>query len=161
MAANHYCDSEVLEEWWAGWLATSTYEIEEYFDEKKQEDRERLTIIDMGDNRNWQEMSEMLYTICLGITKKFKPRDDDEYYELANEAMSKLMIKIEAGKLHYKPRVNGGSPVFNLITTTVQRILYSYKNQIKQRRIRHSKYVRKIVQEQAPELMSSIKDLYD
>lgn len=131
-----YCDSTVLEEWWAGWLAT-------------------------GDERNWQQMTDMLYLICLGIAKKFRPGTDDEYHNLANEAIFKLLQKIRDGKLRYKPTCEGGSPVFNLVTTTVQRILCSYKNSDKKRKINHSKYVRTVVQEKAPELLSAISNLYD
>lgn len=134
--AKHYCNSKDLEEWWAGWNVTK-------------------------DPRNWDKMMEMLYEICLGIAKKFRPANDDEYHNLANEAMIKLMNKIVEGKLKFKPTCQGGSPVFNLITTTVQRILFSYKNQVKNKKIRHSKYVQKVVQEQAPELMPSVKNLYE
>jgi len=132
----HYCKSKDLEEWWAGWLET-------------------------GDERNWDQMTNMLYNICLGIAKNFRPKSDDEYYNLANEAMVKLLTKIERGKLKFKPTCEGGSPIFNLITTTVQRILYSYKNADRDRKKRHSKYVHKIVQEKAPELLGSVADLYE
>ena len=134
--AKHYCNSAELEEWWSGWNETN-------------------------DSRNWTKMTEMLYDICLGIAKKFKPSDDDEYHNLANEAMLKLMHKITTGKLKFKPTCKGGSPVFNLVTTTVQRILYSYKNAVKNKKIRHSKHVIKVIQENAPELMSSATILYD
>lgn len=130
-----YCDSKELEEWWAGWLITR-------------------------DPRNWEQMTEMLYKICLGIAKKFRPINDDEYTNLANEAITKLLQKIKDNKLRFKPTSSGGSPVFNLVTTTVQRILCSYKNSDKKRKINHSKYVRVIVQEKAPEMLSSISDLY-
>ncbi len=130
-----YVDSKELEEWWAGWLIT-------------------------GDKRNWEQMTEMLYKICLGIAKKFRPINDDEYTNLANEAITKLLQKIRDNKLRFTPTASGGSPVFNLVTTTVQRILCSYKNSDKKRKINHSKYVRVIVQEKAPEMLSSISDLY-
>jgi hypothetical protein len=134
--SKHYCDSIELEEWWSGWNATN-------------------------DERNWNIMSEMLYSICCGITKKFNPKSDEEFYNLANEGMTKLMIKIKTGKLKFKARCDGGSPVFNLVTTTVQRILFSYCNQQKNRKIRHSKYVMREVQEKAPELLSSVRSLYE
>lgn len=155
-----YCDSKELEEWWGGWYATSVHTVKETIG-KNGKPRKRVTFITEGDHRNWQIMSDMLYKICLGIAKKFHPRDDDVYHDLANEAAVALLNKIKDGKLLPKPRCEGGSPVFNLVTTTVQNTLYSYKNNQKNSKKRHAKYVAKIVQEQAPELMGSVKDLYD
>lgn len=126
-----YVNSKDLEEWWAGWR-------------------------DTGDLRNWNKMSGMLYLICLGKAKTFKPRNDDEHTNLANEAAIKLFEKIKTGKLKFNPTCTGGSPVFNLVTTTVGRLLCSYKNNDKRRRNNHCKYVRHIVQEKAPELLPSI-----
>jgi hypothetical protein len=135
--SKHYCNSKDLEEWWTGWLLTN-------------------------DDRNWDQLTQMLFTICVGISKKFHPKSDEEHNDLANEAMLKLMAKIKAGKLKFKPTCEGGSPVFNLLTTTIHRILCSHKNQIKNEKIKHAKYVVKVAQEKAPELMKSIKDeLYD
>jgi len=159
--SKHYCNSIELEEWWAGWLATSKFEVIEEFDDKKKKMKRRIEFIKMGDERNWEIMSEMLYSICLGIAKNFRPKSDEEYHNLANEAMTALMNKIVTGKLNYKPRCEGGSPVFNLVTTTVHRILCSYKNKQKNAKIRHSKFVMKEVSEKAPELMSSVKSLYE
>ncbi|CAK0748128.1 hypothetical protein CCP1ISM_20007 [Azospirillaceae bacterium] len=131
-----YVNSKELEEWWAGWR-------------------------DTGDVRNWERMSEMLYLICLGISKNFRPRDDEEHYNLANEAATKLFEKIKTGKLKFKPTCQGGSPVFNLVTTTVQRLLCSFKNSDKRRRKNHSSFVRQVVQEKAPELLSHLSNFYD
>lgn len=155
----HYCDSVELEEWWAGWLATSTYRVY-YVENNRGEQRKRIEFISKGDERNWTKMTDMLYSVCLGIAKNFRPKTDEEYHNLANEAMIRLIDKIVEGKLNYTPRCEGGSPVFNLVTTTVHRILCSYKNQIKRERIRHSKHVMKEVREKAPELLSSVRDLY-
>lgn len=158
--SKHYCDSVELEEWWGGWFATSAFTTERYVD-KKGKTRTRIHFTAEGDARNWDRMSHMLYDICLGIAKKFRPRDDDVYHDLANEAVVILLNKIKAGKLLPIPRCEGGSPVFNLVTTTVQRILCSYKNNQRDNKKRHAKYVTKIVQEKAPELMGSVKDLYN
>lgn len=131
-----YVTSKELEEWWAGWR-------------------------DTGDVRNWERMSEMLYLICLGISKNFRPKDDEEHYNLANEAAIKLFEKIKTGRLKFKPSCLGGSPVFNLVTTTVQRLLCSYKNSDKRRRKNHSAFVRQTVQEKAPELLSHLSNFYN
>lgn len=126
-----YVDSIELEEWWAGW-------------------------VESGDKRNWDKTAEMLYMICLGIAKNFRPKTEEEYYNLANEAAAKLFQKIHNGRLKFKPTVKGGSPVFNLVTTTVHRILCSFKNYDKKRKINHSKFVIRTIQEKAPEMLSSI-----
>lgn len=158
--SKHYCNSIELEEWWAGWLATSNYVINFELDKNNKRKR-RIKFIVQGDTRNWQKMTEMLYEICLGIAKNFRPKTDEEYHNLANEAMMTLMNKIQTGRLSYTPRCDGGSPVFNLVTTTVNRILCSYKNKQKNAKIRHSKFVMKEVSEKAPELMSSVRVLYE
>lgn len=132
---DHYVNSKELEEWWAGWLYT-------------------------GDDRNWDKMAGMLYLICQGKAKTFRPRDDEEYHHLANEAAIKLFDKIKRGKFKFKPTCLGGSPVFNLVTTAVGRLLCSYKNSDKRRKKNHSQYVRKVVQEQAPELLGCLSDIY-
>lgn len=131
-----YVNSKELEEWWAGWR-------------------------DTGDDRNWKRMSEMLYLICLGISKNFRPKDDEEHNNLANEAAIKLFEKIKNGKLKFKPTCQGGSPVFNLVTTTVQRLLCSFKNSDKRRKKNHSAFVRQVVQEKAPELLGHLSNFYD
>jgi hypothetical protein len=131
-----YVNSKELEEWWAGWR-------------------------DTGDDRNWKCMSEMLYLICLGISKNFRPKDDEEHCNLANEAATKLFEKIRTGRLKFKPSCQGGSPVFNLVTTTVQRLLCSFKNSDKRRKKNHSAFVRQVVQDKAPELLSHISNFYD
>jgi hypothetical protein len=105
-------------------------------------------------------MAGMLYLICQGKAKTFRPRDDEEYHHLSNEAAIKLFDKIKRGKFKFKPTCLGGSPIFNLVTTAVGRLLCSHKNSIKRRKINHSKYVRKIVQEQAPEFLPCLVDIY-
>lgn len=157
--SKHYCNSQDLEEWWSGWLATSKYETYEV--DHKGKKLTRINFIKYGDDRNWTKMSEMLYNICLGIAKNFRPKCDDEYYNLANEAMIRFMNKIKEGKIVYIPRCQGGSPVFNLATTTIHRLLCSYKNQQKNMKIRHSKFVLKEVKEKAPELIDSVRSLYE
>lgn len=156
----NYCDSNELEEWWAGWLATSVYEIIKYED-KKGKERARIDFKHFGDDRNWEKMSEMIYTICCGITKRFNPRTDEDFDNLANEAMIKILTKIKDGKLKFIPKHEGGSPVFNLITTTVHNTLCSYMNHQKNRKKRHSKFVIKEVSQKAPELLSSVRALYE
>jgi len=156
----HYCDSIELEEWWGGWLATSIHIVEEYEDNRGKK-RQRIKFISYGDERNWKKISEMLYSICCGIAKKFHPKSDEEYYHLANEAYVVLMTKIKDGKVKFIPRCEGGSPLFNLITTTVSRILCTYMNKQKRSKQHHAKFVVKEVSEKAPELLSSVRTLYE
>ena len=112
-----YVDSKELEEWWAGWLVTD-------------------------DPYAWEKMSDMIYRICHGIATHFNPRDDEEHTELRHDAFMTTMEKIKLGKLRFDP---GRAPVFNLLTTTVFRQLYSKMNKEKRRKIHQSKYIQKIL----------------
>ena len=76
-------------------------------------------------------MLEDVNRICGGIAMKFKPRNDDEHAELTNEAVMQVMKKLAEYKLVYTP---GRAPVFNLLTTTIHRILYSVMNRRTQQR---------------------------
>ncbi len=114
-----YVDSKELEEWWAGWLITC-------------------------DQYAWEKMSSMIYQICHGIATHFNPRDDEEHAELRHDAFMTTMEKIKLGKLRFDP---GRAPVFNLLTTTIFRQLYSKMNKEKRRKIHQTKYIQKIAAE--------------
>ena len=103
----HYVNSRVLEEWWHGWNVTQC-------------------------PCAWEEMAMMIHKICCGIATKFNPRSEDEYEEHVHDAFSQTIEKIRTGKLKF---THGRAPVFNLITTTVYRILYSKMNKRKKSRI--------------------------
>jgi hypothetical protein len=79
----------------------------------------------------WHAMLEDINKICYGIAMRFKPRSDEEHQELTNEALIQVIHKLAAYKLVYVP---GRAPVFNLLTTTIHRILYSIMNRRKHQR---------------------------
>lgn len=79
----------------------------------------------------WHAMLEDINRICHGIATKFKPRNEEEHAELTGEAAIQVINKLANYKLVYTP---GRAPVFNLLTTTIHRILYSIMNRRKHQR---------------------------
>ncbi len=79
----------------------------------------------------WHAMLEDINKICHGIATKFKPRNEDEHSELTNEANVQVIKKLAEYKLVYTP---GRAPVFNLLTTTIHRVMYSIMNRRKHQR---------------------------
>lgn len=88
-------------------------------------------IQELPTNTTWHAMLEDVNKICQGIAMKFKPRNDDEHAELTNEANIQVMNKLATYRLVYTP---GRAPVFNLLTTTIHRVLYSVMNKRKHQR---------------------------
>jgi hypothetical protein len=125
----HYVNSNELEGWWDKWNKT------------KEEDA-------------WNEMSTRIYKICCGIATKFNPKSEEEHMEHVHDAWQQTMEKIKNGKLKFEA---GRAPVFNLITTTVFRILYSKMNKQKKQREHHKKYAYQFVQKHMPELLSTME----
>jgi len=82
-------------------------------------------------NMTWHTMLGDIHKICLGITTRFKPRSEEEHQELTNEALIQVIHKLSKYKLVYTP---GVAPVFNLLTTTIYRVLYSVMNRRKHQR---------------------------
>ncbi len=128
--SKHYVNSAELEEWWQGWINTRC-------------------------EHAWDHMSNMIHRICSGIATKFNPKDEDELHDLIHDAWVQTMDKIKTGKLRF---THGKAPVFNLITTTVFRILYSKMNKQKRQREHHKKYTYRYVQEKAPELLPVLEN---
>lgn len=129
----HYVNSTELEEWWQGWLVTK-------------------------DPYAWEEMTERIYLICCGIAKHFNPRNGtDEHEEHVHDAFVQTIEKIRKGKLKF---THGKAPVFNLITTTVFRILYSKMNRQRKQREHQKKYTYQFVQKHLPELLGSVEYPY-
>lgn len=82
-------------------------------------------------NTTWHAMLNDIGKICGGVATKFKPKNDDEHAELTHEALVQLIKKLVGYKLVYTP---GRAPVFNLLTTTIHRILFSVMNRRKHQR---------------------------
>jgi hypothetical protein len=89
---------------------------------------------------DWESLADGIYKVCLGVATQFHPRTDDEQTDLANHAFCVTMDKIIARKLVFDP---GRAPVFNLLTTTVFRILYTYKTTEKRKNARIIRFGRK------------------
>lgn len=125
----HYVNSKELEEWWLGWCVTHCLVA-------------------------WEETSERIFHICCGVATRFNPKTDEELQEHAHDAWFQVMEKIKSGKLRFTP---GRAPVFNLVTTTVFRILYSKMNKQKKQRDHHKRYTVQHLQEHNPELLKEMR----
>jgi len=89
----------------------------------------------------WERLQEQIYKMCMGIAIKFRPINEEEHRELAHESFVLTMAKIRDGRLTFDDR----APVFNLLTTTIFRHLYSLKNKDSRRRNAMNKYAKKIL----------------
>jgi hypothetical protein len=131
MAKKNYVNSQELEEWWTGWLITK-------------------------DEYSWEQMSNLIYKICEGVATQFHvPPDSEEYHEHVHDAVAQTLEKISIGKLKF---TRGRAPVFNLITTTAFRILYSKCNKSKKQKEHNRKYIYDTIQKIAPELLSTVEN---
>ena len=66
----HYVDTNELEAWWEGYLAT-------------------------GCPHAWQEMSDQIYKICQGIATHFNPKDEDDFHDHIHDAFVQTLEKIQ------------------------------------------------------------------
>jgi hypothetical protein len=73
-------------------------------------------------SQSWQAMLQDIAKMCNGIASKFNQQSAEETNNLASEALIQVISKIARGKLKYTP---GRAPVFNLLTTTIHRCIYS------------------------------------
>ena len=73
-------------------------------------------------SQSWQAMLQDIVKMCNGIASKFNQQSTEETNNLASEAFVQVISKIARGKLRYTP---GRAPVFNLLTTTIHRCIYS------------------------------------
>jgi len=101
-----YVDSVELEEWWGGWLETGCVVA-------------------------WERVGVLVFRICEGVARRFHPRDEDEFCEHVQDAFVVVLDKIGSGRLCFEP---GRAPVFNLVTTTVFRVLFSKMNKLRRGR---------------------------
>jgi len=80
---------------------------------------------------SWHAILGDIDKICQGIAMKFKQPSEEERLDLANEALLQVTNKLVNRKLVYTP---GKAPVFNLLTTTIHRCMYSIMNRRTNRR---------------------------
>lgn len=92
-------------------------------------------------NISWHAILDDINKMCQGIAKRFNPRSEEEHLELAHEALLQVTNKLVNQKLVYTP---GRAPVFNLLTTTIHRCLYSFLNRRKQQREGHARLLANI-----------------
>lgn len=76
-------------------------------------------------NTLWHLMVADLHLMCVKIGINFRQKTEEEHLDLAHEALLQVIRKIVRGKLVYIP---GKAPVFNLLTTTIHRCMYSIMN---------------------------------
>jgi hypothetical protein len=74
---------------------------------------------------SWHLMLADINKMCQGIAVKFNMPSEEEIIDLANEALLAVTNKLTKKKLVYTP---GLAPVFNLLTTTIYRCMYSIMN---------------------------------
>jgi len=87
----------------------------------------------------WERLLDQIYKMCEGISTHFRPKDEEEHSDLAHEAFVLTIAKIEDGRLTFDDR----APVFNLLTTTIFRHLYSLKNRDSRRKVAYGKLARR------------------
>lgn len=107
--ASKYVDSDELEMHWDKWLSTN-------------------------ETVHWHALLDGVYKICSGVATNFKPQSDEEHIELTHEAFVLTVLKIKDGRLRSQKK----APIFNLLTTTIFRHLYSLKT----RQSRHDRLLR-------------------
>ncbi len=73
----------------------------------------------------WDAILIDVQNICKGISLKFNLPSEDHRDDLAGEAFLQVTNKIKNCKLVYTP---GLAPVFNLLTTTIHRVMFSLLN---------------------------------
>jgi hypothetical protein len=73
-------------------------------------------------SKSWQAMLQDIAKMCSGIASNFNQPSVEETENLASDAFVQVISKISRGKLIYTP---GRAPVFNLLTTTIHRCIYS------------------------------------
>lgn len=88
--------------------------------------------------QTWHAMLGDISKMCQGIALRFKQPTEEETMELANEALLQVTNKLATYKLVYTP---GLAPVFNLLTTTIHRCMYSIMNRRKTQRQGLQKYI--------------------
>ena len=94
---------------------------------------------------SWDAILLDVRKICGGISLKFNLPSEDAHEELAAEAFVQVTHKIKHLKLIFTP---GLAPVFNLLTTTIHRIMFSILNKgIKDRdnKAEHAKLITPLV----------------
>lgn len=81
-------------------------------------------IIEQPTAESWDNMITDVNNTCIGVARKFLMAEEDRH-DLVQEAIAQIIRKLRHGKLIYQP---GKAPVFNLLTTTIHRCMFSILN---------------------------------
>lgn len=98
------------------------------YDENLKKLRSDNYILEIATETAWHLMLQDVNKMCQGIATKFNLPTEEELLDLSNEALLQVMNKLKNRKLVYTP---GRAPVFNLLTTTIHRCMYSIMNRRK------------------------------
>lgn len=94
---------------------------------------------------SWTDVLLDVQKICKGISLKFNLPSEEAHEELASEAFVQVINKIKNRKLVFTP---GLAPVFNLLTTTIHRIMFSLlnkSNRERENRAEHAQLVTPLI----------------
>ena len=97
-------------------------------------------ILENTEIHSWHCMLNDIDMMCRGIATKFNFTNEEEKTDFANDALLQITNKLKRKKLVYIP---GKAPVFNLLTTTIYRCMYSIIN----RRNSQKKNIGKLVED--------------
>lgn len=100
---------------------------------------------------SWKEILEAADMICYGIAIKFRQKTEEESRDLSSEALIQIINKLKNGKLSYTP---GKAPVFNLLTTTIYRCMFTIMNKRTAQREHQQKLIQAANNKALPELHS-------
>lgn len=101
----------------------------------------------------WEALINDIRKICEGVSRKFNQSEDDRC-ELAQETIMQIIRKLRGGKLTYMP---GKAPVFNLLTTTAHRIMFSVLNRNNKQRRNTAKLASDLKAGVLPQSMRSLR----
>jgi hypothetical protein len=102
----------------------------------------------------WHFMLEDVSKICRGISTKFNLPSEEEQVDLSEDALLQVVNKLIARKLVYTP---GRAPVFNLLTTTIHRCMYSIMNKRNKQKQNMFKLASDLQSGVLPESMRSLR----
>ncbi len=102
----------------------------------------------------WEAVLADVGRICHGIAMRFHQPTEEEQTDLAHEAFVQVITKLAQKKLVYTP---GRAPVFNLLTTTVYRCMYSIMNSRNNRKTRFKKLAAEVQIGTAPHGLRSLR----
>jgi hypothetical protein len=107
-------------------------------------------------NSSWHGLLEDIGRMCSGISKRFNLVNEDEYNDLSNDALLQVTNKLVNKRLVYTP---GKAPVFNLLTTTIHRCMFSLLNKKNNQRAGLNKLLSDSQHNLVPKINRSLKTI--